>query len=401
MNVLFVTSSALATNPRLLKNYLFQRSCGHTCKILGFKFGNWSDKMSDDLIQKYKIDCTLIPSTREIYMETLIAYVFQKISRIIYKIVPNIRFVAYASDKKAVLLESWLTKENFQADCIEAHNLPALFPAYSFAKSKNIPFCFDVEDFHPGEFIKIDEKNERNRRSLLFTKILPKAQLITAASPLIGKRVEQMLLNSAPEVRTINNSFYSSEFPEPQRKMGSDKIKFVWFSQTVSYGRGLELFIEAAKTFQNQIELHLIGSIDENFANDYIQPNRNYIFTYDPLNQRELHLSLSNYDVGLAIELSSSDANREICLTNKIFAYLQAGLYIFATDTKAQKEFLKSKKEFGLISNQSISAFTEGITFILKNKNTILDDVQIRYSNAKEFGFEKELNCNNNYLNYN
>jgi len=399
MNILFVTSSCLATNPRLVKNYLFQRSCGHTCKIIGFQFGNWSDGMNYELIKRYDIDCILIPPTKEIYWKTIVAFGVQKICSMVYKLMPSLAFVAYASDKKAYLLNKWLQNESFKADAIEGHNLPALYPAFKFSKKWNIPFGFDVEDYHPGEFIS--NAAEKNRRVSLFKRILPHASFITAASPLIAQKVDELIMISKPKSITINNAFNSCDFSPPAIRKDTSKLRFVWFSQTVSYGRGLEDFIEAAKVYKDQIELFLIGDLNAGFRQEFVIPNNDFIFHQPPVEQDALHTILSDYDVGLAIEQSSSDINRDICLTNKLFAYLQAGLFVLATNTKAQVNFFESKESFGILVEQTSNGFAKGVENLLTRKNRIIKDNEERYINAKAFGFENELKADDNYIKLN
>lgn len=60
---------------------------------------------------------------------------------------------------------------------------------------------------------------------------------------------------------------------------------------------------------------------------------------------------LADYDEGLAIEVESNDYNRQICLTNKIFSYLQSGLYILATNTPAQEQFMTSHHKNGMMTD--------------------------------------------------
>ena len=52
----------------------------------------------------------------------------------------------------------------------------------------------------------------------------------------------------------------------------------------------------------------------------------------------------SNYDVGLSIELNQP-LNRSICLTNKIFTYLLAGLPVILSKTTAQENLAKELNE--------------------------------------------------------
>jgi glycosyltransferase involved in cell wall biosynthesis len=52
------------------------------------------------------------------------------------------------------------------------------------------------------------------------------------------------------------------------------------------------------------------------------------------------------FDIGLATELATP-YNRDICLTNKIFTYIQAGLAVIASDTTAQVQLLNKHQNIG------------------------------------------------------
>jgi glycosyltransferase involved in cell wall biosynthesis len=52
----------------------------------------------------------------------------------------------------------------------------------------------------------------------------------------------------------------------------------------------------------------------------------------------------SDYDIGLSIELNQP-LNRSICLTNKIFTYLLAGLPVILSKTTAQENLAKELNE--------------------------------------------------------
>ncbi len=56
------------------------------------------------------------------------------------------------------------------------------------------------------------------------------------------------------------------------------------------------------------------------------------------MSPQQLDILAAQADVGLALE-QSNPINRDICLTNKIFTYLSAGLAIIFSDTAAQTEF--------------------------------------------------------------
>ena len=97
-----------------------------------------------------------------------------------------------------------------------------------------------------------------------------------------------------------------------------------------------------------------------------------------------------NYDVGLAMELSTADENRNLCLTNKIFAYLQSGLYILATDTQAQKRFMDEHARHGVVCGQSVEALSSAMAELVKDKTRIRSGKDERYKLADDVCWENE-----------
>jgi glycosyltransferase involved in cell wall biosynthesis len=198
------------------------------------------------------------------------------------------------------------------------------------------------------------------------------------------------LLNNYPENQhlLINNCFSQTEFQFTENN--SEKIKFVWFSQNISQGRGLELVIPALAKFKDKIELHLIGNLYANFNDAFLSNYSDFITLYKPLSQKELNLKLSEFDIGLAIELNTADFNRQICLTNKIFAYTQSGLYVLATDTFAQIKFIEEHKNIGLITKQKTDDFITSIEKIINNISEIRNNKKSRFNYAQQLSWENE-----------
>jgi hypothetical protein len=87
--------------------------------------------------------------------------------------------------------------------------------------------------------------------------------------------------------------------------------------------------------------------------------------------QAGLNKYICSFDIGLAIEQKTSDFNRDICLTNKIFAYSQAGLYILATNTSAQKLFMEEHAGLGVVSGQNRGEMGNTVRYLIENIETI------------------------------
>jgi glycosyltransferase involved in cell wall biosynthesis len=174
----------------------------------------------------------------------------------------------------------------------------------------------------------------------------------------------------------------------------------VWFSQKISFGRGLEQVLDAISLLNTQkeeaINLTLIGEMDDGFYQQVILPKLEeakpcFVFMHiPPLSQPELHAELANHDVGLAMEFNSTDLNRQLCLTNKILAYAQAGLYILATDTPAQKDFLTQNPWSGFVCGQTEKAIMKALMLLIDQRIDIQEKALERFHKAKALAWENE-----------
>ncbi|MFP5042403.1 hypothetical protein [Parasediminibacterium sp. JCM 36343] len=239
--------------------------------------------------------------------------------------------------------------KSIKADLYIAHNLAALPVAVKAAKYHGAKCGFDAEDFHRQEVS--DDSNSPNYKLSKFIedKYLSKCNYITAASPLIAKAYEKLYPQTTPIV--INNVF-EAKYLQPVQANDGGKMKLFWFSQTVGQGRGLEDVIKALHVLNNpEIELHLLGNCN-NEANNYLTGlvnNKNIKFYfYPPIPPEKIFQFANQFDIGLALE-TKTPLNRDICLTNKIFTYLTAGLAVIVSDTSAQKAFMEENIGLGSI----------------------------------------------------
>lgn len=402
--IVFLTTTNLPTNPRLVKEIDLLSKQNHII-VICFKLGNWSDPLNQKMIsERLHIRFVELDSTRSNFCQWLTWALIEKGSRFVWTYLKsNLLITALAHSRRSLMLRKEAKKNITHPKRIIAHNLGALYPAYCLAKKWEIPFHYDIEDYDPGIVVRNGGRHYVSICEQLMKSCLPSSIALTSASPLIGEYTLK-LIGGHPNHQVILNSFPSDEFQPPSEK-DSDMLKLVWFSQKISFGRGIEQLIEAFKLLIKHqygnyekdlpISLTLIGDIDSRFHKQILQPalktlSAIKIEILPPMNQSELHRNLANYDVGLALEFSNTDLNRQLCLTNKIIAYAQAGLYIMATDTPAQKEFMAKNQERGMICGQteeeickSIVSLIEDISFIKKNATT-------RYNHANNLSWEKE-----------
>jgi hypothetical protein len=353
MRFLFITTNNLSTNPRLKKEIEHASHLNHCVYLSAFKLGNWSDHYDQSSALLNEITIEYLSASRQPIFTWMRATLIHWISKWLWPVFKkNIRLTAYAHHKRSYQLVQALKKFRKPVDLVIAHNLGALYPAWLYARRRGIPFNFDVEDYYPGERIGGRHSREREIRKMLMQRLMRDAGHITYAAPLIGTRIQEEMHLNPKRCILINNTFPQSEFNWAEDMKNDGKIRMVWFSQKIGYYRGLESVIRVLAGMKEIFSLTLIGSIDPGFFEEHLSDTSGFITCVDPIPQEELHRKLGEFDVGMAIEDASSDINRDICLTNKIWAYYLSGLYILATDTSAQRMFLEERMDHGILFNQ-------------------------------------------------
>ncbi|MEJ8816959.1 hypothetical protein [Lacibacter sp. H407] len=387
--IVFVTTSSLATNPRLVKEVELAVSLGYSVVVVAFSFENWSRPLNDRLKKRFgdAVKLVEISADRKPFIPWLISTVTQIVCKgLVWLGVRTKPILSQALQKRTILLLYVLRRLQGKADLVVAHNPGSFYPVQYYAQKHHIPFGVDVEDYHPGEYT--DERS-RQRMKELIQATLPYASYITTAAPLILKEVQKDCNGSLKQIATVLNYFEAAEFVAPVA-VSEHRFRFVWFSQHIAAGRGLEQLLRAIGSFANEAELHLYGHLDGAFFHSHIQHVVNVV-VHKPLAQYELHALLGSYDVGVALEDAASNENRDLCITNKLLAYYQAGLFLFASNTKAQIDFLSQNPGHGIITQLSTEVLEKGIRQLINCKKEIRQQALTRFMNASSFSSDLEL----------
>lgn len=383
-SILFITTLNLASNPRLVKEIDLALTNSFNVTVICFEFNNWSKKNNDLLINQYKgVRFISIPSGKSPFMPWFVHVFKEKIYRVLGMLLPlRINHISQAVSRRSGLLIKAIKKVD-KADLVIGHNPGALYPALFAAKKFNCQAGFDMEDYHSGEG---QNKHLKSLTKLLIEKTLSGFNYVSFASELIKNKVQSDLNCTSANWFTIMNYFQSSEFVEPVSQ-ADEKIRFVWFSQNINPGRGLEEFIEIFKEFDN-CELHLYGNLDNSFFDNTLSKIEN-IFIHQPLPQKQLHRELYLYDIGLALDIAH-DENRDFAITNKVLAYLQSGLFVVASNISAHRYVLDQYKEYGVCLTDIHSDNIRLLVDIFSNKNKIREDKIFRYEKFKKNCWENE-----------
>jgi hypothetical protein len=229
-----------------------------------------------------------------------------------------------------------------QAQLYFGHCLAGLPTAAFAAQARRVPYGFDAEDFHDAETEDATaDRAESTARRVLQTRLLPGCALFTAASPLIARHYQAAYGASA---QSLLNVFPRTEAPaapvNPGPITASRPARIYWFSQTVGPGRGLEAVVAILGRMSTPVELQLRGFAAPAYQSELSRlavaaGMTRAIRFLEPAPPAEMVRLAATADLGLSTE-ESHPLNRDLCLTNKIFAYLLAGLPQLLSETAAQ-----------------------------------------------------------------
>jgi glycosyltransferase involved in cell wall biosynthesis len=228
------------------------------------------------------------------------------------------------------------------SDLYIAHYIAALPAASAAARRHGAMLGFDAEDFHSGEII--DGPGAALRMKMVEAvegALLPSCSCVTAAAPLIAEAYATRY--GVPRPTTVLNVFPMDMAPKQGRTATSGMLRAYWFSQTIGLDRGLQSFMQSMPQAKTRIELDIRGGDRSRHAEKLLALARELgiadrVKVLPVGAPQEMVRVAAAYDLGLSLETDVSE-NRRLCLTNKIFTYLLAGVPVVMSDTPAQRAF--------------------------------------------------------------
>lgn len=390
-SVLLLTSTNLTCNPRCHKELQLLLQQGFRVTLVAFRLNNWSEPVEAQLRLQYPaVQFHYLDTTRQGHaLLWLMSAVLEAIARKTAGLFPRWWWLqALSVSRRSWLILRWTNRLRERPSLVIAHNPAAFYPAWCLSLRKKMPFALDIEDFHPGED---NPPAERESVTRLMQHLLPISMYNSYAAPLIMQHCFRLAapLDKFRNV-LVNNSFSAHAFRLPDYPLTADTVELVWFSQVVDFRRGLERVLPVLDRFPaGTFKLTLIGDLRAAFYEQELK-TRAYITCTPALPQEMLLEHLSAFDAGLAIEFNPADLNRNLCLTNKIWSYLQAGLFIAATGTDAQRAFLEAHPGHGLVTTDPEADFYPVLQYIQTHIKEIRQGREQRFLAARAFAWEQE-----------
>ncbi len=327
-----MTGQHLVSNPRVWKEANDLEKAGF--KILIFSTWFSREKLEQDvkLIHPsvdYRASLNITPT---LYKLPFIFYakLLKKIANILYRY-----FKIFSIYQEVYLPKRQLREiQRIQSDLFICHQEVGLLLGELLIQ-KGHKVAFDFEDLYSQDYLNNYRPIKLLRRAELFA--LANAVYITCPSESMAKYLREL----SPNKGYINVVYNSFPIPnETENNFNKISKSFIWFSQTIGPGRGLEELLKALKLIQFKVDITFVGNISNSYKQYILLElfNTNHQVNYLPfLNHHELVMYIKNFDVGLALE-QTTPVNKDLTISNKILLYLQSNLNVIATKTSGQLE---------------------------------------------------------------
>lgn len=335
--VCLITPGHLASTPRLVKEAEALATAGWTVHVVAGRHYAPVDSLDEAILASARWTCERVTHHRG--LGSLVRRLIRLGARRFATSGVSPSLVARAHHAAVRLFANRAAL--WPADLYLGHCLAALPAAAWAARQRGSRYGFDIEDFHEAETVRTeDDPVERHAARYLQSRYLPGCAHLTAASPLIGEKIHELY---GVRPITVLNVFPLAEAPAQSATLppvsASRPARLHWVSQVIGPGRGLEEMLTITARMRTPAQLHLRGLIHADYRGLLLSEARRLDLRHPPAflpsaPSAELARLAADNDLGLSIELSFP-FNRQLCLSNKTFTYLLAGIPQLMTPTRA------------------------------------------------------------------
>ena len=346
--IVIITSGQPALNPRLVKEADALTEAGHEVTVIYAYWNQWGKIFNEKLLAEKSWSARCAGGDPEVNKVTyLVSKIIFKLSKLVFRLSDRRWLAHLAIGRPGPFLMRLAAAQ--AADLYIGHNLAALPATVVAAKKQKRPCGFDAEDLHRYEISSDPSHPDVLLKSYIENKYLPQLQYLTVSSEPIGAAYRKLFPWLLPKV--VRNVFPKSDLKLRSLIQRHMPVRLFWFSQTLGKQRGLQDIVGALAQLPRQnYELHLLcdrPAYTLAFRDELVASGIDIRF-YDPIPGDELVGFAAQFDIGLATEPGFS-INNDLALSNKLFTYLQAGLFMIATATTSQKAFLEQHPDVGLL----------------------------------------------------
>ena len=350
--ILILTSAHLCRNPRVVKEATTLGAAGYDVTVMSISVQERFERMDLELMRGLQFKRVTIDYAADTARARLADFFQRGATWAARRLCAGLGIeTAQALGPASALLRFART---FPADLTIAHTeIPLWAAQHLIADGRRV--AVDMEDWYSEDLLPADR---RHRPVKLLQRVerfaLEHAAYVSTPSASMAAALHQSPGGKHPIV--LHNSFPLQPHPRGGRATGATPPRFIWFSQTIGPGRGLETFLAAWALTTVPSQVFLLGDARADYHTRLLfrlpASRRADLHLLPAVAPSELPAKLAEFDLGLALE-TRTPPSRDTTITNKILQYLNAGLAVIATDTAGQREVMHAAPDCGLLINAS------------------------------------------------
>lgn len=355
--ICIVTNAPICCNPRVVKEADAFATAGFHVSVVAAQHASWVVEWDLKLSQGKKWEFHAFRYDRSNFKTTYRWLKSLLRQKAFLKMAETITFEGSVAELAYGRLHTELLKLacKQRADLYIGHNPQALGVVCKTAEKTRALAAYDFEDYYLGQFTEEQHKSLSFRLlSYLEAKYLPRLVYTTASSLGIAHAIEEQSRILKPvEIYNVFPWLDRLSLDGLIKDRQGPELSIYWFSQIISLDRGLLDVIRASAFLSKPVQIHLRGHISSAVKNEILSLMgqsllKHKLFFHEPVEPHELLSRAVEHDVGLSSELNYL-ANRDLCVTNKLFIYLLAGIAVAATNTKGQRTVLNTCSDSGFL----------------------------------------------------
>lgn len=384
--ILILTSAHLCRNPRVVKEATTLGTAGYDVTVMSVSTQPRFERLDRELMQGLPFKRVTIDYTAKTIRARCADFLQRTVTWAARQLLTRFGWeTAQALGPAGALLR---LARRFPSDLLIAHTEIPLWAAQRLiADGRRV--AVDLEDWYSQDLLPEDRRS-RPLRLLREAEAfaLRQATYVSTTSASMAQALTEANGGRPPIV--LRNTFPRQPRPPTQRGTPGSAPRFIWFSQTVGPGRGLEQFLAAWSATTRPSEVFLLGDVRPDYRAallDSLPLARRGGLSFIPsVTPAELPGRLAEFDLGLALE-NRTPPSRDVTITNKILQYLNAGLAIVATDTAGQREVMQAAPGCGvLVASTDTASWARQLDALLS------DSAQLqRMQHAARMAAEREF----------
>lgn len=283
------------------------------------------------------------------------------------------------------------------ADIYHAHDVSGLLPCYIAARLRRKPLVFDAHEL-PLEAMSIRSRWLLELLAYLLMRIIPYCMRVITVSPPIAREISRhyrspmiSIIRNVPTYQAVARSTRLRQYLDLEPEMC-----IALFQGYLNADRGLDILIRSATFLDPNIVIVIMGkAVGETLAQleslikDQGVADRVRIIPAVPF--AELLEWTASADLGLIIYRTDFSKNIQMCLPNKFFEYLMAGLPVLASQLNAIEDVIRTYNVGRIVTSLAPANIGEAINAMLVDKVAINEMRRNALDAAqREFHWEKE-----------